>query len=55
MLNGILAEAIKKMVDSGFEPPIFLSGNIAGADEHNQLLVQKYSERIELLTMGIDD
>lgn len=55
MLNGILAEAIKKMVDDGFEPPIFLSGNIAGADEHNHLLIQKYSKRIELLTTGIGE
>jgi uncharacterized phosphosugar-binding protein len=55
MLNGILAETIKNMVDDGFEPPIFLSGNIAGADEHNKALIQKYSKRIELLTKGIDN
>lgn len=53
MLNAIMAEAIKKMVDDGFEPPIFLSGNITGADEHNKKLIQKYRERIELLTKGI--
>src|SRR5690606_501614 len=28
MLNAIFAEAIKRMADSGFVPPIFLSGNI---------------------------
>ena len=54
ILNAILAEAIKKMVDDGFEPPIFLSGNLSGAEEHNQFLVQKYRERIELLTKGMD-
>lgn len=53
ILNGIMAEAIKKMVDDDFEPPIFLSGNITGAEEHNHLLVQKYRERIELLSKGI--
>lgn len=54
MLNGMIAEAIKRMVDDGFEPPIFLSGNISGADDHNKKLIQKYSERIELLTKGIN-
>ncbi|MGM0874516.1 MAG: SIS domain-containing protein [Bacillota bacterium] len=54
ILNSVMAEAIKKMVDEGFKPPIFLSGNIVGADEHNKTLIQKYSERIELLTEGID-
>ncbi|MBO1515534.1 SIS domain-containing protein [Metabacillus bambusae] len=54
MLNGIFADSIKKMVDEGFEPPIFLSGNIAGADEHNKALIQKYSKRIELLTVGMN-
>jgi uncharacterized phosphosugar-binding protein len=49
ILNAIFAEAIKIMADHGFEPPIFLSGNIDGADSHNDSLVEKYRERIELL------
>lgn len=49
ILNGIMAEAIKKMVDNGVKPPIFLSGNIEGADEHNHALIEKYCERIKLL------
>ncbi|MFC4712906.1 SIS domain-containing protein [Planococcus dechangensis] len=49
MLNAIFAEAIKRMADAGFEPPIFLSGNIDGADAHNQQLIDKYRERISLL------
>jgi uncharacterized phosphosugar-binding protein len=53
IINGIMAEAIKKMVDDGFEPPIFLSGNIPGSDEHNHALIEKYSERIELLKRGM--
>lgn len=50
ILNGIFAEAIKKMADAGFEPPIFLSGNIDGADEHNTQMIKKYHERIPLLS-----
>lgn len=50
MLNAIFAEAIKKMADAGFAPPIFLSGNIDGADAHNGRLIEKYWERISLLS-----
>lgn len=50
ILNAILAEAIKLMADNGFEPPVFLSGNIDGADLHNNQLVEKYRERIALLS-----
>ncbi|WP_066309488.1 SIS domain-containing protein [Bacillus sp. FJAT-29814] len=49
ILNAILAEAVKIMADKGFEPPIFLSGNIDGADEHNRRLVEKYQGRIGVL------
>jgi uncharacterized phosphosugar-binding protein len=50
ILNAIFAEAIKIMADKGFEPPIFLSGNIDGADEHNNKLVEQYRGRISLLS-----
>ncbi|MFP3357357.1 SIS domain-containing protein [Planococcus sp. SIMBA_143] len=49
MLNAIFAESIKRMADAGFAPPIFLSGNIDGADAHNMRLIEKYRERISLL------
>ncbi|MGQ4667556.1 hypothetical protein ACUIJN_17240, partial [Metabacillus halosaccharovorans] len=49
MLNAIFAEAIKMMVNNGFHAPVFLSGNIDGADEHNQRLIEKYNDRIPLL------
>ena len=50
ILNAVFAEAIKRMADAGFEPPIFLSGNIDGADAHNTQLIDKYSGRIPLLS-----
>ncbi|MCH4826696.1 SIS domain-containing protein [Planococcus halocryophilus] len=50
ILNAIFAEAIKEMADARFAPPIFLSGNIDGSDEHNQNLIDTYSERISLLS-----
>lgn len=54
ILNSIFAEAIRVMADTGLEPPIFLSGNLEGADEHNQALVEKYSKRIPLLTKNLE-
>lgn len=53
ILNAILAEAIVIMAENGFAPPVFLSGNIEGADDHNQSLVVKCQNRIPLLTQGL--
>ncbi|MET3696250.1 uncharacterized phosphosugar-binding protein [Bacillus oleivorans] len=50
ILNAIFAEAIKIIADHGYEPPVFLSGNIDGADEHNERIIKKYQERIPLLS-----
>ncbi|WP_077301979.1 SIS domain-containing protein [Virgibacillus pantothenticus] len=48
ILNAVFAKSIESMAEQGFEPPIFLSGNIEGSDEHNQQLVEKYSKRVKL-------
>ncbi|WP_077614362.1 SIS domain-containing protein [Caenibacillus caldisaponilyticus] len=48
ILNGIFAETIALLAESGSEPPIFLSGNIEGADTHNKRLVEQYRARIPL-------
>ena len=48
ILNAIFAEAIVKMAENGFEPPVFLSGNIEGSDEHNQQLIERYRGRVQL-------
>ncbi|GGE33328.1 hypothetical protein GCM10011391_09980 [Pullulanibacillus camelliae] len=48
LLNGLFAEVIKLLVDQGIDPPIFLSGNIDGAELHNNALVNRYKSRIPL-------
>lgn len=48
ILNAVLAESIKHMADSNYNPPVFLSGNIEGADEHNNQLIEKYKGRVNL-------
>ncbi|HUQ64741.1 SIS domain-containing protein [Oceanobacillus profundus] len=48
ILNAVFAQSIKLMAENNFEPPVFLSGNIEGADDHNEKLIDKYKERIKL-------
>ncbi|MBB6453695.1 putative phosphosugar-binding protein [Salirhabdus euzebyi] len=54
ILNSIFAESIKLMADHQFEPPVFLSGNMEGSDEHNEALIKKYETRIPLLSLNAD-
>jgi uncharacterized phosphosugar-binding protein len=49
ILNALFAESIEIMIEAGFKPPVFLSGNVDGSDEHNQALIEVYRERIALL------
>ncbi|MFI8578177.1 SIS domain-containing protein [Rossellomorea aquimaris] len=53
ILNNVMAGAIENMVTDGFEPPIFISGNVDGAENHNERLIEKYRQRIPLLTKGL--
>jgi uncharacterized phosphosugar-binding protein len=46
ILQTILSTAIKIIVDKGLTPPVFLSGNLEGGDEHNKMLIEKYKGRI---------
>lgn len=54
ILNSIFAHAIVLMAESNYEPPIFLSGNMEGADQHNETLIEKYKSRIPLLVVNAD-
>ncbi|TMV49511.1 SIS domain-containing protein [Paenibacillus mesophilus] len=50
ILNAVLAQAVALLAERGVEPPVFLSGNIDGADAHNEELIAKYKGRIPLLS-----
>lgn len=54
ILNSVFAASIQMLADEGIEPPIFLSGNMEGSDAHNQALVEKYQDRIPLLTLNAE-
>lgn len=49
ILQAIFAQTAVLLAECGMEPPLFLSGNIEGADEHNQRMIEAYKERIPLL------
>lgn len=51
ILNSIFIEVTNKLIENGYNPPpVFISGNVSGADEHNEQLVEKYRKRIPLFS-----
>lgn len=42
----VLAEIVRRFLDAGQDPPIYLSANIEGGDEHNRELEARYAGRI---------
>jgi uncharacterized phosphosugar-binding protein len=43
--NSLVAETARLLLESGIEPPIFASLNVAGAAQHNQALLEKWRPR----------
>ncbi|MBA3310906.1 MAG: SIS domain-containing protein [Nocardioidaceae bacterium] len=40
------AETIRRLIEADVAPPVYLSANIPGGDEHNRTLEQRYAGRI---------
>jgi uncharacterized phosphosugar-binding protein len=43
--NGLVSETARLLLAAGIEPPIFVSINVEGAAQHNQLLLEKWRPR----------
>ena len=43
--NGLVAETARLLLESGTEPPVFVSLNVTGAAQHNQALLEKWRPR----------
>jgi uncharacterized phosphosugar-binding protein len=43
--NSLVAETARLLLESGIEPPIFVSLNVSGAEEHNSALLAKWRPR----------
>ena len=42
----LTAEVVRRMLETGHTPPVYLSANVPGGDEHNHALESRYAGRI---------
>ncbi len=49
ILNYSLIEGAKRALERGTKPPIYISGNVEGGREHNEVLEQLYLKRVKHL------
>lgn len=46
LLNAVTARAAEMLLEEGITPPVFMSGNIDGGDEHNRRVMAEHSGNI---------
>ncbi|MBR5313262.1 MAG: SIS domain-containing protein [Clostridia bacterium] len=46
ILNAMVIEAVEKMIADGIVPPVFMSANLDGGDEHNARIFEEYKDNI---------
>lgn len=46
ILNALVIEAVEKMIADGIVPPVFMSANLDGGDEHNAKIFKEYKDNI---------
>ncbi len=49
LLHSVVYAVTTKLVQSGVEPPIFISANVSDADAHNERLMERYRARLRHL------
>ena len=49
IMNSIACKVVELYLQKGLAPPVYLSANVTGGDEHNRALEAKYRGRIKLL------
>ncbi len=47
--NAVVVAAVEKMVARGMTPPVFISANLDGGDEHNARLLARHRDRIHYM------
>jgi uncharacterized phosphosugar-binding protein len=47
MLHGLMCEAAGLLLACGIDPPVFVSGNVDGADQRNEQLLARFRDRID--------
>jgi len=46
IVNALVAQVIRNLVERGVTPPVFISANLPGGDEHNRRLLEENRDRI---------
>lgn len=46
LINALIIEAVEKMIADEIVPPIFMSANLNGGDEHNAKIFSEYKDNI---------
>jgi uncharacterized phosphosugar-binding protein len=46
ILNAIVAETVSLLLKEGIRPPVFISSNVPGGDEHNAAVMKEYQGQI---------
>ena len=46
LINALVIETVGKMLEEGKIPPVFLSANLDGGDEHNKKIFEEYKDNI---------
>lgn len=49
ILNSIVADTVERLVKSGTVPPVFMSANVEGGDEHNAVMLEEYKDNIKYM------
>ena len=46
LINAIVIDAVNKMISDGIVPPVLMSANLDGGDEHNAKIFEEYKDNI---------
>ena len=46
LINGIVIESVERLLADGITPPVFMSANVNGGDEHNAKIFEEYKNNI---------
>ena len=46
IINALIIESVEKMIADGIVPPVFMSANLNGGDEHNAKIFAEYKDNI---------
>jgi len=49
LMNRVICRVVERYLAEDLIPPVYLSANLPGGDEHNRRLEEKYRRRITLL------